>query len=459
MRASPNRRPFAIEWPKDERAALAERVKQGVFAVRFDGCRAEVVTGCKPGGTYAWVPLELAREVLSVYDSAELSQLFPSRAPEWAPALRVSGELHLDQVIAGRFQAPAPSSLRVGTGCEKATHLVTGVDAGAYALRSAPTGGKSIDSEGELADCVASAGADSPAATCSAPLRLELTQISRATKGPDCPAPSRLDGGRCAWESSTWCDPGRQWNDHECVEDPESAAAETGFLAVDAKIRARLEGAQHASYSGSAVEVIEEFRADAAAANELFRELQAVVDAHPSGEWRTITQVRQGVMYHRLFSRLRNTRPPELQLFTDEQLQLLATADQSDDATLREKAASARVKVRDAWRAAQQRELEGCRDVAVHSYAAAITSGAGRRTVPSSVVVATVSLASLTPLLGDAGLEAALKRAGKNAYSPGQFVRLLADMAARSVPSARPMHVRCPEGHRWAAVTCLPSGT
>lgn len=95
-------------------------------------------------------------------------------------------------------------------------------------------------------------------------------------------------------------------------------------------------------YTGTPVQVHRGYRADAAAANELYRELQAVSDAHPPPEWQTIAKVRQGVHYHRLFSRLRKARPPELRLFTDEQVEVLSAAGQSGDASLREKAASAR---------------------------------------------------------------------------------------------------------------------
>jgi hypothetical protein len=455
-------RVLLADWPEPERARLAEQMKQGTVALRFDGCRAELVPECTATGAYAWVPFTPSAGEVTMLDAEELEIELPFRSKTLADEQSRYGELRFDYVLAGRWQSAVPNAIHTSGSCERATHVVTAIDVGSYALVAGPgleltsaAQRRVIDRAGSPDACVSADLPQQPVSSCSALLRLELAPIAGVVGRDGCHLHTRWDGASCAAiEPQAWCAPRTYWNGAACSADADSEAAQSDYLEVDEHIRASELGMPVQTYSGTPVAVIERYRNEARVALELYRELDGVIRAHSSPEWRAIATVRQAILYYTLYLRLDASRAPHVALFTEEHEAMLAAADESDNPELVQKAASIRAKVSRAWRDAKRQELSGAAEVLVERFATAMFLANEKRAAHIASSAAVVALAEMTPHLGDATLERNTKRVSGVPYSSGVFVRMARVLHGSPAPAAQ-LNVPCPEGHSWFGVSCV----
>jgi hypothetical protein len=269
-----------------------------------------------------------------------------------------------------------------------------------------------------------------------------------------CQLGTRWDGTRCApVEPTAWCPARSYWKGSECAADDASLAAQADYLKVDERIRTSDLGVTATAYTGTPVEVIERYRREADVALSLYRELDQVINAHSSPEWRAIATARQAVLYYTLYLRLDTARAPNVYMFNEEQLAMLQAADESGNRELIEKAASIRAKVGRAWRDAKRQELDGAGEVLVDRFATALFIANEARTARIVSSAATVVLGDLTALLGAERMGAAVARVKSVPYSPGVFVRMVG-VLQRTPAQTLDLKVPCPEGLVWSGIGC-----
>ncbi len=227
-------------WDSGSRANVAMMRRQGVLAVRFatDGCKVslELIPNCIGEGTYAFAPYP-ATEKRIAHDQTELGTTLPLLSVNLGGKLTQGRALRTDFDLAGMAALPVgkPFSRRDlhGQGCDRATHVVSRVYLGGFAIvvgesRSieaaatvfgAGASGRDVhDSEqlategnAEACKIAQREGTESPA--CSVPLRLSLLPINDATAADYASAsknPNRDEHG---------CAKGKQvWDGRKCEE-------------------------------------------------------------------------------------------------------------------------------------------------------------------------------------------------------------------------------------------------
>jgi hypothetical protein len=214
--------------------------RQGVLAVRFatEGCKVslELLQNCIGDGSYAFAPYP-ATERRIAHDQQELGAALPLLSVNLGSKITSGRALRTDFDLAGMAALPVgkPFSRRDlhGQGCDRATHVVSRVYLGGFAIAvgesrsieaaatvfGAGAHGASVrdqeqlTSEGNAEACkdAQRTGTESP--TCAVPLRLTLQPINDATAA-DYGAANKtpnLDEHGCA--------KGRQiWNGRGCEE-------------------------------------------------------------------------------------------------------------------------------------------------------------------------------------------------------------------------------------------------
>jgi len=452
-----------VDWPAPERARLETLLQKGTVALHFDGCRAELLPDCGATGVYTYVPLTASRNEVTMLDADELESELPFRSRTLADDIKRYGEVRFEFVLAGRWQAPVPNAIRLRGACERATHIVTAIDVGAFSLMAGPSeelteavDRRVLEHAGDSTKCGSDADHGQPPNGCATLLRLQLDSVQSVVHSEGCPPRTRWNGTLCLpKEPSDWCAPRSFWNGRECESDADSESAQSDYLRVDEQIRNSELGAG-AVYAGTPVEVIERYRQEAKLALELHRALQQVINAHSSPEWKAIATLRQALVYFTLYRRLDASRAPNIHLFTDDQEAMLSAADESGNDELLRKAASIRAKVARAWRDAKQTELAGAAEVMIDRFATALLLSGDKRAAHVVSAVATIVLADVTAQLGEGTLANGVNRVSGLSYSPGMFVRMLAVMQEQARPLAE-MKVPCPDGLAWLGVACAPA--
>ncbi len=194
-------RPLIVEWPSSDRATLEAQVKQGLVAVRYEGCEMEVLSQCRAPGAYGYTGLTRKDDHLAIHDADELYASVPVHAAKLEGKLQKSGQLDVAMTIVGRYAAERSSVRRAELSgeCGRATHLITALTAGAFEFfagaDAAVSGGASIaragagarssagrellNRDGEKAACEkAAADEKAPPFGCGALIRIEVTPIA-----------------------------------------------------------------------------------------------------------------------------------------------------------------------------------------------------------------------------------------------------------------------------------------
>lgn len=195
-------------WDAGSRANVALMRRQGVLAVRYsaEGCKVtlELIPNCIGQGSYAFEPYP-ATEKRIAHNQSELAAKIPIFSLNAGAAFSRGHALRTDFDLAGVAALPVgkPYSRRDlnGQGCDRATHVVSRVYVGGFAIMTGESrsieatasvfgaGVKGTDvreaeqlaTEGNAEACKAAQQSGKETPTCSVPLRLALQPINDAT--------------------------------------------------------------------------------------------------------------------------------------------------------------------------------------------------------------------------------------------------------------------------------------
>ncbi|PIE05543.1 MAG: hypothetical protein CSA75_04200, partial [Sorangium cellulosum] len=182
-------------------------------------------------------------------------------------------------------------------------------------------------------------------------------------------------------------------------------AAEADYTLLDKEIRDKFDyDTGHHRYKGTTVQVIKDYRGDAADAKKYHERLQHVIDAYVSPEWAVAARSRQGSLYDSLRSGLYNARPPALKLFSAKEERLLKKLEASDNPEHQDKADEFRTNRRMVWRKTRDRELTDADKIMVKRYVESVALGRKYNISNPAIDRAVERLAFFTDVLGDAKL-------------------------------------------------------
>ena len=203
------------EWPASEKANLEVLLRNGAVAVAYSGCSMRVLAECRVKGEYHWQRTTPASDSLEINDSDELYAKLPLGAASLEGELKRSGKLAVQTMISGqlRLDTVAVADVPREGPCAQATHIVSGLSLGAFALKG---GGKREGSAGvnvtaigeakakreQSADLLRSAGdfdscaastAESPHANCASPIQAFLAPLPGRTEEEGPPGTVKVD--------------------------------------------------------------------------------------------------------------------------------------------------------------------------------------------------------------------------------------------------------------------------
>jgi len=216
-----NTEPLIVEWSSTDRAKLEAIAHKGLVVVRYQGCEMEVLAACTVSGAYKYTSITRKQDKVHVRDSDELWANVPLAAAKLEAKLERAGEIAIAMTIVGRWESDRPTIRQdeLNGECDRATHVVTAMAAGAFELSAgssaavsgaasamgAGTGAGStskqetLTRDGEEAKCAKSASSDTtPPDGCGALLRLEVVGIGEYKRAPpECPNKTEWDGNQC----------------------------------------------------------------------------------------------------------------------------------------------------------------------------------------------------------------------------------------------------------------------
>lgn len=193
-------RPLVVEWSASDRADLERASRQGVVAVRYDGCEMEVLRDCRLKASYAYTALTPKHDHLAVKDENDLYANLPLGAAKLEAKLAQAGSLDVSMTVVGTLDASVESASReeLTGACSRATHIVAGITVGAFdffagaqteahggvaapvasASVTANTARETLSSDGDQQACSHATRADqAPPEGCSAIVRLEVVPL------------------------------------------------------------------------------------------------------------------------------------------------------------------------------------------------------------------------------------------------------------------------------------------
>jgi hypothetical protein len=130
--------PLVTEWPASEKANLEALLGSGGVAVAYSGCAMRVLPQCRPRGSYRWQRTTPATDVIDINDADELYAKLPLGAASLEGELKRSGKLSVTTTVAGqmKLEGAAMAELAADPSCASATHVVTALSVGAFALNA-----------------------------------------------------------------------------------------------------------------------------------------------------------------------------------------------------------------------------------------------------------------------------------------------------------------------------------
>lgn len=130
--------PLIVEWPSASRAQLESKARKGGVVVRYVGCEMHVLTQCTAPGKYGYSPTTRKKDRIVMRDADELYANVPVGAAKLESTLEKSGQLSVDMVIVGRYEAERPRLRKdeLEGDCAEATHVVSALTVGAFAFAS-----------------------------------------------------------------------------------------------------------------------------------------------------------------------------------------------------------------------------------------------------------------------------------------------------------------------------------
>jgi len=206
--------PLVTEWPASEKANLEVLSRSGAVAVAYSGCSMRVLAECRVRGEYQWTRTTPGTDSLEINDADELYAKLPLGAASLEGELKRTGKLSVQTMVAGqlRLQGTSPADIPNEGPCAQATHVVSGMSLGAFALKAggsrsmeASAGVKSIELGGKReksAELLRSAGDfdscaggndQGPHANCASPIQVFLAPIPGRTEEDGPPGTVKVD--------------------------------------------------------------------------------------------------------------------------------------------------------------------------------------------------------------------------------------------------------------------------
>ena len=192
--------PLVVEWPSSDRAELEADAKHGLVVVHYEGCEMQLLPQCHVADSgYRYTPTTRKLEKVIISDEDELYANLPVGAAKLEGTLKKAGRLVVAMHVVGRFDAAEPGKMKLEGLCSGATHVVTGLTAGAFdfyagakgevgggaGIATAGIGAKStagretLNQDGDANACSSSSSTDSaPPDGCGALLRVEVTPLA-----------------------------------------------------------------------------------------------------------------------------------------------------------------------------------------------------------------------------------------------------------------------------------------
>ena len=206
--------PLVTEWPASEKANLEVLLRNGTVAVAYSGCSMRLLPECHVKGEYHWQRTTPATDSVEINDADELFAKLPLGAASLEGELKRSGKLSVKTTVSGQLRLENASVAEIPRegACAQATHLLSGLSLGAFAL----TAGGQKDSKlgasitlGEAsaktersADMLRSAGDfdtcaqstnESPHVNCASPIQAFLTPLPGRTEEEGPPGTVKVD--------------------------------------------------------------------------------------------------------------------------------------------------------------------------------------------------------------------------------------------------------------------------
>lgn len=227
--AKSHTRPFVVEWDATDASTFQARTGTDVVFVRYEGCKLEVLEGCRPEvphdfGSYRpvdWTTGSL--ESIEITNEGDLYAKLPLGVASLGARVHGGETFKMEYYVSGTVSATREEVTRAELAkvpaCKGATHFVYGFNLGAFALGSTKdlkfdtngsaygfgagvSGSKSRKADkrgGELSRCKAESMKE--VLECHAPIRLTLRELSegedpklRAAKATETPSAASLAG-------------------------------------------------------------------------------------------------------------------------------------------------------------------------------------------------------------------------------------------------------------------------
>jgi hypothetical protein len=206
--------PLVTEWPASEKANLEVLLRGGTVAVAYSGCSMRLLPECRVAGEYHWQQTTAATDSLEINDADELFAKLPLGAASLEAELKRSGKLSVKTTVAGqlRLQNANFNDIPREGPCAQATHIVTGLSLGAFALTAGGQKDTKLGAEVSIigtgvktersADLLRSAGdfdtcsqgtAESPHVNCASPIQAFLTPLPGRTEEEGPPGTVKVD--------------------------------------------------------------------------------------------------------------------------------------------------------------------------------------------------------------------------------------------------------------------------
>jgi hypothetical protein len=194
-------RPLIVEWPASDRSDLETLLGRGLVPIRYTGCEVELLRNCSATGRYAYQGTTRETERETMRSADELYAKMPIGAVKFESMIERGSQLTVAMTVVGKYLADRTAvgegDLQ-GEGCARATHVITGLTAGAFEFFSESgasvggnvmgvVGGKSSDQRellrqaGDPKACEAGTRSDTnPPNNCGALLRMEVSRVQCA---------------------------------------------------------------------------------------------------------------------------------------------------------------------------------------------------------------------------------------------------------------------------------------
>ena len=208
--------PLVTEWPASEKAHLESLLSDRAVVVAYSGCEMRILDGCRLQGSYRFQKTTLARDTIEIRDADELYAKIPLGAVGLEGELARSGRLAVKTTVAGQMKLGGETPEAPDTAaCREATHVISALSMGAFALVSGgevsagikvdasvagggvkhESGESTLRSAGEP-DACSRTKTDAASEDCNSPIQVFLVPIEHSAGGAVASSAARTSEGR-----------------------------------------------------------------------------------------------------------------------------------------------------------------------------------------------------------------------------------------------------------------------